>query len=254
MAAPTDSARNGTSITTAATSHNINVGSPASGSVLIVFARFASDPGTVTFTGYTPFAGPDTSDASDDTTTIFYRLANGSEGATDPMTTGNSVKLATICWVLTGAQDPTTEAPSKSTVAVGTTAANSANPTSCSVTGAPQDTLYLAMAAGDGEVGAYTAAPTNYVNLVTANSGTAAAASSNCFIGGASRALTASSSEDAGAFTHAAHTTGWSAYTVAVHLRNFFGVVDRTETYVKDVQGSITQTGVPDVMMPRVRT
>lgn len=219
MAAPTDSARQGTNISTAATSHAINVGSPVVQTLLIVFVRFAADPGTVTFTGYTQIA-TDTSDATDDTTRIYYRRADGSEGATDTLSTTNSVKLGAICWEITGAEDPARSAPTVSTVAVGTTAANSANPNSVAPDGAPQDTLYLAMAGGDGE-SSYTAAPTNYnTNLVTANSGTGGAVATNVYMGGGSRALTASSSDDPGAFTHSAHANGWTAYTVAIRALN----------------------------------
>lgn len=215
MAAPSDAARQATNITTASGTHAINVGSPTAGTLLIVAIRFAADPGTITFTGYTLLAS-DSSDASDDTTAIYCRQADGAEGATDTLTTANNVKAAAIAWEITGADDPAWSRPTVSTVAVGTTAANSANPNSAAPAGAPQDTLYLAIAGGDGEVGAYTASPTNYSAVTAANSGTAAGAATNNFMGGASRALTASSSEDPGAFTHAAHTNGWTAYTVAI--------------------------------------
>lgn len=213
MAAPVDSARQGTNVTTAATAHTINVGSPVTGTLLIVFIRMAGSPGSDTFTGYTNIIDFENSDASDDFTSIYWRWADGTEGATDPYSTGNSLKLAAICWEITGAAN---EAPTVSSVAVGTTTANTANPNSVAPTGAPQDTLYIAMSGGDGEVGAYTAAPTNYANLQTANSGTGGAAATNCFIGGASRQISASSSDDPGAFTHAAHTTGWTAFTIAI--------------------------------------
>jgi hypothetical protein len=216
MAAPSDAARQATNITSAGTSHAINVGSPTAGTLLIVAVRFGGDPGTVTFTGYTVLAGPDSSDASDDTTILFVRQADGGEGASDTLGTANSIKLGAIAWEITGADDPAWSRPTVSTVAVGTTAANSANPTSVAPAGAPQDTLYLAISGGDGEVGAYTASPTNYSAITAANSGTGGAATSNVLMGGASRALTASSSEDPGAFTHAAHSNGWTAYTVAI--------------------------------------
>ena len=218
MAAPVDSARQATNISTAATSHAINVGSPVSGTLLVVLVRFAAAPGTVTFTGYTSLNGAagDSSDASDDTTMVFVRQADGTEGASDTLTTTSSVKLAAISWEITGAENPNTTPPAISTVAVGGAVANQASPSSAAPVGAPQDTLYLALAGGDGEVGAYTAAPTNYVNLVTANSGTGGAAASNCFMGGASRQITASNSDDPAQFTHAVHTTGWTAYLLAI--------------------------------------
>lgn len=121
MASPVDSARQGTNIATAATSHAINVGSPVAGTLLIVFVRFAAAPGTVTFTGYTQLAA-NTSDASDDDSRIYYRWADGAEGATDTLATTNSVKLAAICWEITGAANPATTAPSVSAAVVGTAA------------------------------------------------------------------------------------------------------------------------------------
>lgn len=214
MAAPTDSARQGTDITTAATSFNINVGSPVADTLLIVFMRMCGDDGGSDFPGYTNIFD-DNTDASNDRTYVWYRWADGTEGATDTMTSANSVKMAAICWEVTGAQN---ESPNVSTAVTGTTSANTANSGSVAPISPPQDTLYISMCGGDGEVGAYTAAPTNYTSpgLVTANSGTGGAAATNCFIGGASRQITASSSDDAGVFTHGAHNAGWTGVAVAI--------------------------------------
>lgn len=239
MAAPVDSARQNTNITTAGTSHAINVGSPVAGTLLIVFVRFAGAPGTVTFTGYTQLAS-DTSDASDDQTMIFYRDANGTEGATDTLTTGNSIKLAAICWEITDAETGSRSAPVVSTVAVGTTTADTANPNSAAPTGGSQDTLYLALMGLDGEGNAPSAAPTNYSNLVTATSGTGGAVATNCSVGGGSRQISASSSDDPGAFTHAAANAGWTAYTLAIHGPGLFA--DDANRAVTDTGGSNTTT------------
>lgn len=218
MASPVDAARQGTNISTASTSWAVNVGSPTAGTLLVVLARFAAAPGAITFTGYTPLTS-DSSDATDDTTAIYYRWADGTEGATDTLAPTNSVKGCTLSWKITGAAHPSLQVPEFSTVAVGTTTANSANPGSRSVTGGPKDVLYLAMMGLDGELNAPTASPTNYSAITTANSGTGGAVATNCSIGGGSRAITGSSSDDPGAFTHAAATTGWTAYTVVVHPR-----------------------------------
>jgi hypothetical protein len=215
VAAPVDSARQGTNITTAATSHAINVGSPAAGILLIVLARFAGAPGTVTFTGYTEFKAS-TADASDDDQRLFYRQADGTEGATDTLSTVNSIKMSAICWEITGAENPATQPPEASADATFTTTANTANQASLSPTGGSKDYLFLAVAGQDGEVGAYTAAPTNYANLATANSGTGGTPASNCYMGGASRQLTAAS-ENPDVFTHGAATTGGVAWAVAIH-------------------------------------
>lgn len=216
MAFPTDSARQGTNVTTASTTWNINVGSPAAGTLLIVLVRFAADPGAVTFTGYTAFAGPDTSDATDDTTVLYYRWADGTEGATDVLNPTNSVKGCAICWEITGAQNPGIQPPEASTVAVGTTTANTGNPDTVTPTGGAQDYLFLAVMGLAGELNAPTASPTNYSTVTTANSGTGGAVATNCSVAGGSRQLNASS-ENPGTFTHAAATGGWTAYTVAIH-------------------------------------
>jgi hypothetical protein len=44
----------------------------------------------------------------------------------------------------------------------------------------------------------------------------------NILMGGASRQILASTSDDPGVFTHAAHTTGWTAYTVAIAEAHVF--------------------------------
>lgn len=215
MASPVDSARQGTNISTAATSHSLNVGSPVAGMLLVVFVRFAAAPGTVTFAGYTQLAS-DASDATDDTSQVYYRVADGLEGATDTLTTSNSVKMCSLAWEITGGEYPSIQPPQISTVAVGTTAANSANPNTLSPTGGSKDYLFLAIMGLDGELNAPTASPTNYSTITTANSGTGGAVATNCSIGGGSRGLTAAS-DDPGVFTHAAATTGWTAWTVAIH-------------------------------------
>lgn len=227
MAAPVDSARQNTNITTAATSHAINVGSPSAGTLLIVFVHVNGPSGGVTFTGYTQIV-MDNSDASDDETYWFWRWADGTEGATDTFTTTNTLKLAAICWEVTGAAN---EAPNISTVVTGTTTANTANSGSVAPTGAPQDTLYISGCGGAGE-GTYTAAPTNYSNFIAADSGTAGVATTNCFCGGASRQITASSSDDAGVFTHAVHTGGWTGFAVAIREPPAGGAAEDPMPYV----------------------
>lgn len=213
MAAPVDSARPTTSGSVGVTPWPVNVGSPAAGTLLIVFARFSSGTQTTTsMTGYTELAR-DTTDASDDTTIVWWRWADGTEGATDDITVQTTVKSAAICWLVTGATNAT---PNISTVAIGTTAANSAQSSSVAPAGAPKDTLYISMMGGDGEGGVATGAPTNYTNLVGVDSGTGGAVTSNVIVNGASRQITASSSDDAGAFTHPAFNAGWAAYAVAI--------------------------------------
>lgn len=220
MASPAEVSNPFGTTQTAGTTHTLNFSpNPNAGELIIVLWRFAGAPGTITFTGYTSLNGAagDTSDASDDSTIVFYRWADGTEGASDTLSTVNSVKACAVASVISGAIDPATQAPEISTVAVGTTTANTANPGSRAVTGGPKDVLYLAMMAQDGELNTPTVAPTNYGNLQVQSSGTAGAVATNCTMGLASRQVSASSSDDPGVFTHAAAANGWTAYTVVVH-------------------------------------
>ena len=216
MAAPTDSARVGTNITAAGATWAVNVGSPVLGTLLIVWIRSAAASGGATFAGYTALVADEASDATDDTTYIYYRWADGAEGATATWDPVNSVKGCAICWEITGAEDPGSSPPLVSTVNVGTTTLNTAQSNSRAPQDPPRDTLYLTMMGLDGEGNAPTVAPTNYGNLATANSGTTGAVATNNSVGGASRQISASASDDPGVFTHAAAAAGWTAYTVAI--------------------------------------
>jgi len=217
MSSPIDLSRVATNSLTG-TTFAVNVGSPDPFKLLIVMVRWAGAPGTLGFTGYTSLNGAsgDASDASDDSTLIVYRWTDGTEGATDNFTATNSVKGCALAWQIEGAANPAQFAPEISTVAVGTTAINTANPGSRAVTGGPKDVLYLALCAMDGEANSPTVAPTNYTNLTTANSGTAGLPATNCTMAGGSRAILNSNSDDPGVFTHAAAAAGWTAYTVAI--------------------------------------
>ena len=217
MASPVDAARTTSAVGTAGTAHSVLATGPFSaGDLYVAFIRFAAAPGTVTSTGgasvITQLAS-DTSDASDDQTMIWYRFLDGSE-TTFSLTTTNSVKSTSIIWRITGAS--TTIVPEVSTVAIGTTTANTANPASRAVTGGPKDVLYLAMMGKDGSGGVATAAPTNYVSLIT-RSVTGGAAATQNDVAGASRQIAASSSDDPGVFTHPAANSGWTAWTVVIH-------------------------------------
>lgn len=216
MASPVDASRVGTNITGAAGSHNLNVGSPSAGTLLIMNVRFMAAAGAITFSGWTSLSSGDL-DASDDVMGIYYRWADGSEGATQFIDPAGSSKGASVCWQITGAENPSIQPPEISTVAVGTTTLNTANPGSRTVTGGPKDVLYLALMSIDGATKAPTVAPTNYTNLATANSGTSSTPVTNGSVGGASRQILNSSSDDPGVFTHPAANSAWAAWTVVIH-------------------------------------
>lgn len=213
MASPVDAARTGTNIITAATSHAINVGSPASGTLLVVFVRAAGATGGTTFTGYTAFVN-DSTDASDDQTLVYWRLADGTEGATDTLTTVNSIKLAAICWGITGAALPATTPPETgNSLAVGTTA-NATTNTCTPLSGLSQTFLFLTMLGMDSETATATI-PSPYANQTSANSGTGGAVATNCIIWGGSLQKT-TVTEDPASWTSSAPNAGWTTVTIAI--------------------------------------
>lgn len=236
MASPIDSARPTTQLTTAGTSTNINVGSPVGDDLLIVFIRWMGAASAVTFTGYTALVSLENTDASDDTTSVYYRWANGAEGASDSISWTGSVKLAAICWVVKGAQNPSVQAPDISTVANFTTSANTANPDSVTVTGGPRDVLYLTAMGKDGEGGVATGAPANYGNLVTISTGITGTTAINGDVAGASWQVLQSSSENAGAWTHPAANAGGNAYTIAVQTARSLHLPNENTRLVRKVR------------------
>lgn len=218
MASPVDAGRVGTNITTAGTTHNINVGSPAAGDLLIALIRVAGDDGGVggQINSWTLIDWDAEVDATDDNTFLYAKFATGSEGATQTFITTNSLKVSAIVWRITGARATPTSAADFAGPVTFTTAANSADPPSLSVPGGPLDVLYLAVMAMGGEANTPTAGPSGYSNFVSANSGTGGAAATNCSCAGATKAAAASSSDNPGVFTHAAATGGGVAYTIVI--------------------------------------
>lgn len=171
------------------------------------------DSGDVT-TRWTALVSADATDASDDKTWIFYRWADGGEGADESAIVSPSSKLVAITWRITGAQNPVTQAPELSTIATGTSAVP--NPTTVTPTGGLKDYLFLWLGAWEGEQTSPPASnPTSYVNPVGADTGIGGAVATNCRAAGASRALTAAS-EDPGSWTISV-SDDWTAWAMAIH-------------------------------------
>lgn len=217
MAAPVDAGRATTNITAAALTWAVNYpASIAAGDLLLTWFRTATGAVGGPPSAWTQLGSYLTGDASDDASAVYWKVAVGGESGTVTYDFSGSTKGGAIIWRITGAVNPLEIALTMSTEQVFTTAANAANPTSVAPTGAPKDTLYVAMGGVDGEGTGFTGAPTNYSNLAAADSGTGGAVATNCRVGGATRGLTASSSEDPGAFTHGAAANGGCAVVVAV--------------------------------------
>lgn len=188
----------------------------AAGNLLVCFIRIAA---AVTVTSlvdnlsasWTILGPVENSDASDDNTYIYYKVAAGTE-STGTLDLSTTAKGTATIWSISGAADPATQAP-ETAVATGT-GANVDCP-SISPTGGSKDYLILALAGLDGETQTFTA-PSGYSNRIDGNSGTGGAAATNCRTSGASKQVTAAS-EDPGAFTNGAPSTGWTGITLAIH-------------------------------------
>jgi len=217
MASPVDAGRAVTPIATAADPWTVNYpGSIAAGDLLILFAKAGGSVSSAIGQSpvWTSLVSADLAGADSGVTNIWYRVATGSEGATFSLDLLAAQKGAAIVWRITGAADPATRAPEITAAATFTTTANTANPASISPTGGSKDYLFLITVSCDGETQTFSHGA--YANVVNTDSGTAGAVTSNFRISGGSRQAT-TATEDPAAFTHAAASSGGSAFTIAIH-------------------------------------
>ena len=207
---------------TAATNKVCNLpGGIASGDLLLLALRSSGDETHSTPSGWSPLVLNNTSDASDDRTSIWYRKANGMEGSTVTVNGTVSLKFSCLSWRITGAADPAVQPPQASPVATATN--NAPNPLPLSPTGGAK--LYVWIWLGGWE-GKQTSPPAGtpicspscnppYSNKISANSGSSGTAQTNCRLASATRNLNAST-EDPGIWLLSA-SDDWTAYTIAVH-------------------------------------
>lgn len=215
MAFPVIAATNTTNGTTATASAAVNLPTGiVSGNLLLVLHRSAvgTDTHAVSGGGWTALFN-DASDASDDRISLWYRQADGTEGATITITQTNS-KFASLAWRITGHENPATQAPEFATLVTGTSTAP--NPGNLTPTGGAKDYLWLWIGGWEGEQTSPPAGtPASYANAIGANSGTAGVVATNCRVASADRALNAAS-EDPGSWTISA-SDDWTASVVAIH-------------------------------------
>ena len=184
------------------------------GHLLLMHARGHGGTTFNTLTGWTALISNDLTDASDDPSSIWWRLADGSEGSTVSVDLGATMRGAAIVHRITGAADPTIRPPELAGPSTG--AGANVDPPSITPAGGPKDFLIVVFAGMDGETQTYSAAPSGYSNLTAANSGTAGSPGGNVRLASATREANLTS-EDPGAFTSGAPESGWSGWTVAIH-------------------------------------
>ena len=215
MASPVDAARTPTNVSTAADPWSVALPASSASELLFLYVRVSAEL-PVTPSGWTRL-GSLVSDASDDTSAIYYRWTDGSEGVALSFEISASAKGAAIAYRITGAENPSTQPP---VTAAGFSSGTGANPDFSSnapspPAGSPTDFLFICVCGMDGETQSFTE-PAGYANLQQADSGTGGSAATNVRIAGASKQATATE-DDPGAWTVAAPQSGWSGITVAFY-------------------------------------
>lgn len=243
MAAPVDQDRALTNSTTSGTSHSLNLpASIASGDILLAVVRC---PGSTTITWPAGWTEQEQSnaDSSDDETSIAWRIADGTEGATITITLGTSRILVGLCYRVTGGVDVAFS---------GALTGSGSQPNSSIITpdGVTHDVLSITIGGCD-DSETLTNPPTNYVNGTI--QGSTATGATGCSVYGASRQLTAASSEDPGAWTLGS-TSIWTAWTVWISETDFGSRFTQaaTEALIRptDGQGRFTQGATEVVVRP----
>jgi hypothetical protein len=258
MAFPSIVTTNTTNGTAAATNKVCNLPAGiAAGDLLILMIRSAAaDTHTTPAGGWADLIKNHSGDASDDVTSIFYKMAaSGSEGATVTVNGTASLKFSALSWRITG--HSTTDIPEISTAAIGSSV--SPNPATLSLAD-PKDYLLLWLGAWEGEQTSPPASnPTNYSsNIIGADSGTAGAITSNSRCASASRQANVSS-ENPGIWTISA-ADEWTAWTLGVHpfevvgtahalagtiaaRSSISGRINKASAFLSRVQGSSSDQG-----------
>lgn len=214
MAFPVVETTNFTNGTSAGTSVSVNLPSGIVAGNLLVSIHRAAGVGAIGWPAGWVELVESSADASDDVTAVAYKKADGTEGATITVTQG-SFKFANVCLRISGAADPTSQAPQINTAATGTSL--TPDSTSLTPTGGAKDYLWIALAAWEGESAASPLTqPSGYGTPILGNSGGAGAVTTNCRAVAATRTNNAAS-EDPGQWVFDPTADDWTAWTMAVH-------------------------------------
>lgn len=205
-----------TAVSTAGTSHVINLPSGiVRGNGIVIICDKGSTAATFnSLAGWNDLIDVNAGNGI----TVWYREADGTEGSTVTFTSSGSTRSASIAFRISAKQDFNVRAPEISTVATGTSTGPDAS--TCTPTGGAKDYLWITFAGMAGEEADDdtwgNTSPTNYspgtpLQIACGTVGT----NLGGLILAASRTLNASS-EDAGAF-NVDVSAAWNAYTIAIH-------------------------------------
>lgn len=216
MAFPSERSQASSSSTAAETTHTVNLpGTIRAGDVILVFIRVAvaGAIGWPDATWNELFDG--SPDASDDQVAAAWRKADGTEGATISVTSGNG-KFVSMAYAYRDAADPTLTPPDQAAA----TGGGGTEPDSPSLvaSGGTKDYYWLSIYSMEGEQTGITAYPANYTlnqsGIVT--TGTGGAVTTNCTMASAGRQVNGAS-ENPGIWDVTGTLDDWAAYTFAIH-------------------------------------
>ena len=201
-----------TAISTAGTSHVVNLPAGATGNLLVAIMNKGSTAATVNaLTGWTELLDENSANGL----YIAYRVCDGTEGSTTTFTLSASTRGAWIVYEISGQIDPATQAPQIGTTATGSSV--SPDPPSVSVTGGAKDVLTIACFGRDGEEADddtwVTAAPSGFGTLLQKACGVAGTNLGGMIATAHLASNTATSNP--GVFTCA--TGAWRAQTIVIH-------------------------------------
>lgn len=192
-----------------------SVNPPVAGDMYLACFRFPTTTGLAANSpsaSWTRLVNGTSPDAADDIEYITWKILDSADISADTITFtfGASTKYAAVHFHITGT-DTTNHESSSATTGTGA----NLDPASFTPAAGSKDWLYVSFIGLDGETQTFTE-PSGYSGRVDADSGTGGAVATNCRISIASKGTSGSSSENPGAWTHAAPNAGVTAYTIAI--------------------------------------
>lgn len=203
-----------TAISTASTTHTVNLPSGAAGNYFVAVMSKGSAGTTPSINALAGW-----SESLDEAIVlglaVLYHLCDGTEGATVDFTLSSATRGAWIVYEVSGMKDPAVQAPQVGTTATGSS--TTPDPPSVSVTGGAKDILTIAFFGRAGEEADddtwVTAAPSGFGSLLQKACGVAGTNLAGMVASAHLASNTATSNPD----TFTAATGAWRAQTVVLH-------------------------------------
>ncbi len=223
MAAPVVETTATTDFDSNATSHLVTMPSGVVSGNLLIVVWSNDESATVTSKDWTEFKT--LSPNSESRISAFYKQSDGTEGATEDFVTSTSQQGGSIAYRVSGAANPSTQAPDVSTGVEANS--SSPNPDAVTPSGGSDDYLWIAVSGCDSD--AHTGGPANMSNFLEA--GTSIANNGGHSSCGSSENTTSGTSFNPDTFTMTS-SDHWGAFTVAVYPSTGIVILRRRREFV----------------------